>query len=99
MREIGDIAPIRDALVEIESRQKAARSVKDERVDGVLGDVRQILADAIADALRPPGEDGISPEEYAIREGISRWAVYKKIKRGEIQARKTASGHLLLPAA
>jgi hypothetical protein len=98
-RELGDLAPIRAALRQVEAKEAAAADLKDERLGEVLGDVRKLLVHAIADAARPPEGEGISPAEYARRMGISRWAVYKQIERGELQVIRRRNGQILLPAA
>jgi len=96
---LGDLTPIRAALAQVQAKQEAARDVKDDRIAAVLGDVCALIESAIHDAARPPERGGLSPAEYAEREGISRWAVYKKIERGELAARRDPNGHLRLPAA
>lgn len=97
-REIGDMAPVRDALAEIERREKAAEDLRDERAHSLLADVRQLVAAAIDDAVRPENDDGLTVDEYAAKHDLSRWAVYKMVQRGEIPARRR-DGRLILPAA
>ena len=97
-REIGDLAPVREALAEIERRQKAAESLRDERARSLLSDVRQLLAAAVDEAVRPESDDGLTVGEYAAKHDLSRWNVYKMVQRGEIPA-KRRDGRLILPAA
>jgi predicted transcriptional regulator len=95
--DLGELEPIRAALAKVSARRSAARLIHADQMAQVLADVERELEAAIADAARPPA-GGLSVEEYAERVGLSTWAIYKKVRRGEIAGARKRAGRIILPA-
>jgi hypothetical protein len=80
-RQLIDRAPIAALTESLAERERAARELPGADVAArLLAEIRRDLESAIADAERPP-EDGVSVEEEAAREGLTKWAVYKRRQR------------------
>lgn len=94
--ELINAAPVREALAEIEKRGQSATDTYNESVARVLSDVRELLAKAIADAENPDLSDGIPVKQYAACEDISESAVYKRISKNKVAARKGPDGWRIL---
>lgn len=95
-REFGDLGPIRRVLEEIELLEGAQYT---DDVARALADVRKKLAGAISEAEHPELMDGLTTKEYADIHKITRAAVYKRISRGQLPAkRKPGIGYVISAA-
>lgn len=91
-RELGNLLPLRRALVEIEEWEAHDRERRgeDDQVVRALRKVRRRLEEALADAENPRPE--LSIDEYAELEGISLSGAYKRWQRGQIPGAKRIPG-------
>lgn len=83
-QRFGDLTPIRAAVEEIRSMESQASTLRAQTQQETLRDVRLKLEAALHDAENPNMSDGLSVEEYAQLEGVTRQAIYKRIRQGKL---------------
>lgn len=97
-KTIGDLTPLHRAMEELDERIEAAARDRAADDHGLLAmrSVRRLFSDALDDAVRPI--EGLTVDEYAEQEGITRFGAYKRIARGQVQAERRG-GRLLIQSA
>src|SRR5687768_15880200 len=85
-RDLGYLPPIRDVVTWLEG-QKESIAAPPESVR-LINEILKKLNDALTLAEHPQLDEGLSVEEYAKLTGMSEHAIYKRVKRGQLSARK-----------
>jgi excisionase family DNA binding protein len=86
MRELGDLAPVR-GVVEWLREQSESIAAPPESVR-LIGQIERRLTDAIAAAQHADLEEGVTVQEYARLTDTNPDAIYKRIKRGQLPAKR-----------
>lgn len=99
MVELGDLTPIRAVLKRVEDRLDYDRATRpsDDPAVLALADVERWLTEALGHAEN--AELSLSVEDYAAKEGITIWGVYRRIKKGKLVVSRTGGGRIRIPVA
>lgn len=89
--ELGDLAPVREVVTWLTEWLAADRQRRpaDDPVVHTLAVVQRQLSEALARAANPELEVDVA--QYAAMQGVSRWAIYKRVRSGTLPARRRGS--------
>lgn len=88
--ELGDLAPIRAALLEIADLSESAQRTHgtDDRVSEAFAIAKHRIEKALEVAADPALDEGMSPLDYARLQGITITAAYKRARKGQAKTRR-----------